>query len=130
MKYYLLLLGIAATHQEVAAQTLAPPSQLPAQPSAADIRRGGRPGPELSQTGWYFASVPKPEFVDEKPGTIRFRVVVNSTGTLDSITTVSSNMSAKQEATCRQALQTVQFTTNSPAPNRAVGFYTFKFTVR
>jgi len=85
---------------------------------------------ELPQTGWYFETPPKTEFLDEKPGAIRFRLVVNAAGALDSVVTVNSNVSARQEAECRKALRAVRFVTNSVAPERATGFYTFTFKVR
>ncbi|MFD2717561.1 hypothetical protein ACFST9_02470 [Hymenobacter monticola] len=112
------------------AQVPAVPRQLPQQPAAWNAQPATRSAPALSQTAWRFETMPVAEFVDEQPGAIRFRLVVNAAGQLDSVVTVSSNVSARQEALCRQALGTVRFVNNQPTPAPSVGFYTFKFSVR
>jgi TonB family protein len=67
--------------------------------------------------------------LDKEPGNIRFRLSVNAAGTLDSVTTVSSTVSARQEALCRQALWAARFWSVEPSPGRAIGYYTFNFTM-
>ncbi|MGY3087411.1 hypothetical protein ACVWYF_000437 [Hymenobacter sp. UYAg731] len=99
--------------------------------SGAPAMQGGRPAAsELDKTGWRFEAMPRVAALDKKSGEARFKLVVNAAGTLDSVVTVSSTVSARQEALCRMALETARFVAINGAPGRATGFYTFRFIIR
>jgi hypothetical protein len=99
-------------------------------PGPPDMRPAIRPGAEMEKSGWQFEELPRVEAVDEKSGMARFRLVINASGRLDSVVTVSSTVSAKQEMLFRKALQTSRFVAVGTQVMGATGFYTFKIKVR
>lgn len=93
--------------------------------------QGNRPDArELDHTGWRFEATPRVPVLDKKSGEARFKLVVNAAGTPDSVITVSSTVSARQETLCRMVLETTRFVAINGTPGRATGFYTFRFIVR
>ena len=84
----------------------------------------------LDTTGWRFITRPVVDAVDDKSGEVRFKIVVDREGVIETVLPVSSTVSARQEALCRQVLLRCQFEHIGAKPGGAVGYYTFKFTVR
>ena len=84
----------------------------------------------LDTTGWRFITRPVVDAVDDKSGEVRFKIVVDRDGVIETVLPVSSTVSARQEALCRQVLLRCQFEHIGAKPGGAVGYYTFKFTVR
>ncbi|WP_460619714.1 energy transducer TonB [Hymenobacter ruber] len=108
------------------AQTLPKPEL-----SAAPLFRPNqvRTGTPLDTTGWRFTVRPVAEAVDDKSGEVRFKIVINKEGTIESVLPVSSTVSARQESLCRQALLQARFEQVGTKPGGATGYYTFKFTI-
>lgn len=104
--------------------------ELASPPVFSTARPGQRQGTMLDSTGWRFAAPPRVNAIDDKSGTVRFRIVVGENGGVESVTPVSSTVSAAQEKLCREALQAAHFTPMGAAPRRTAGYYTFRFMVR
>jgi len=54
--------------------------------------------------GWQFTTLPLVEAIDDKSGTVRFKIVVDAQGAISSVSPVMSTVSARQETLCREAL--------------------------
>ncbi|GAA4022370.1 hypothetical protein GCM10022409_02620 [Hymenobacter glaciei] len=89
-----------------------------------------RIGPALDTTGWKFTSRPVVEAIDDKSGEIRFKILIDKEGVIESVLAVSSTVSAKQEALCRQALLKCHFERVGTKPGGTTGYYTFRISVR
>ncbi|WP_216725997.1 hypothetical protein [Hymenobacter siberiensis] len=92
--------------------------------------RPARTGIALDTTGWRFITRPVVDAVDDNSGEVRFKIVIDSEGVIESVLPVSSTVSARQEALCRQVLLRCRFEHIGTKPGGAVGYYTFKFMVR
>jgi hypothetical protein len=84
----------------------------------------------LDSTGWRFASPPRAEPIDDYSGEIKFRIQISEAGKVESLIPISTTVSKAQEKLCREALLNTLFLTDNPTPNKATGYYTFKFNFR
>jgi hypothetical protein len=92
---------------------------------------GSSPGSGgLEMSGWRFASTPVVEAVDNNSGVIRFKIKISADGDVEAVTKVSGNVSAAQEKLCRDKLLDANFVKTNSAAGGAVGYYTFKFSVK
>ncbi|MBJ6109342.1 hypothetical protein JAO73_09980 [Hymenobacter sp. BT523] len=71
-----------------------------------------------------------PAVVDDASGAVRFRIVVDKNGHIESVVPVSSSVSKRQEELCREALLKVAFERTGTSPGQTTGYYTFTITVR
>jgi hypothetical protein len=81
-------------------------------------------------SGWRFAFAPRAASIDDRSGAVRFKINLNDTGQIDTLTVMESTVSAAQEKLCRQALLNARFERTGSKPKAATGFYTFRFTIR
>jgi hypothetical protein len=92
---------------------------------------GSSPGSGgLEIAGWAFEKVPDIPKIDDSPGVARFKIVINSDGTPESVTKVSGSISPAQANAVRNALMNASFRNTNGRDGAATGFYNFRYSVR
>lgn len=86
---------------------------------------------DLEISGWRFNTLPKVEAIDEMSGAIRFKIIINDEGKVESVFKVVGTVSPEQEKICRDALSNSSFMyVGDNKAQAATGFYNFKFSFR